>query len=119
MASGVAFMPPAAVPPTEAVPGVVAPVRPTVIAPRPLAPTAAPRLQGVDLRLDNFDLSETKRVTLLDIEGKPLDECFTMGNAFWSCLEDESSHLQEENRELLRQIFSPELSDRRSEGDLF
>jgi hypothetical protein len=42
-----------------------------------------------------------------------------MGNGFWCGLEDDSGHLQEEDRELLKQLFNPELSDRRSEGDLF
>jgi len=117
MATGVAFVPPAAAP-VAAPPGVV-PARPTVVAPRPVAATMAPRLQGVDLRLDNFDLSETKRVSIEDIEGKSLDECFTMGKAFWSCLEDNSGNLGEEDQDLLKQVFNPELSDRRIEGDLF
>merc|ERR1711907_743500 len=42
-----------------------------------------------------------------------------MGKAFWSCLEDNSGNLGEEDQELLKQVFNPELSDRRTEGDLF
>jgi hypothetical protein len=115
MATGVAFIPPAAAP-ISAVSGAVP--RATVIAPRPLAATAAPRLQGVDLRLDKFDLSETKHAGH-DSRAKSLDECFNMGAAFWTCLEDDSLQLDGEDRELMKQLFNPELSDRRHEGDLF
>jgi hypothetical protein len=117
LASGAAFVPPVATS-MEAALG-EAPPRATVVAPRPLAATAAPRLQGVDLRLDCFDLSEPRRVSQEARNAKPLDECFTMGNAFWSSLDDDSNHLDAEFREFLKQVFNPELSDRRSEGDLF
>jgi hypothetical protein len=82
------------------------------------------RLQGVDLRLDNFDLSSAKRVSLEAQSGswgnvvKPLDECMRLGDAFWSSLEG-SSPFKESDQALLAQVFNPFLSDRRSEGDRF
>merc|ERR1719272_1288311 len=87
---------------------------------------AAPgRLQGVDLRLDNFDISEAKRVAPESQTGswsgelRSLDECIAIGDAFWSGLEGDSKIFNEEDRNLLRDVFNPSLTDRRSEGDLF
>lgn len=87
---------------------------------------AAPaRLQGVDLRLDSFDLSEAKQVSPETQEGSwsgeffSLDECTSVGNTFWCGLESDSKVFKEEDRVLLREVFNPQLSDRRSEGDLF
>lgn len=83
------------------------------------------RLQGVDLRLDKFDLSEAKRVVGEAQEGswsgepKSLDECVSIGDAFWANLEKDSDVFNEDDRSLLREIFCPKLSDRRSEGELF
>lgn len=78
----------------------------------------APQLQGVDLRLDQFDLSEATRV---ESEGvpKPLEECVAMGPAFFECLDGSKQLLGEEDKALLQSVFCPMLSDRRSEGDLF
>jgi len=88
--------------------------------------SAAPgRLQGVDLRLDNFDLSEAKRVTLETQSRswgdlvKPLDECHSLGEAFWSALEGDSSPFKESDQALFRAIFNPCLSDRRADGVFF
>jgi len=88
--------------------------------------SAAPgRLQGVDLRLDNFDLSEAKRV-VLEAQSrswgnlvKPLDECHSLSEAFWSALEGDSSPFKETDQALLRSIFNPCLSDRRADGVFF
>jgi len=83
------------------------------------------RLQGVDLRLDNFDLSEAKRISPEAQEGswsgelKSLDDCVAVGEIFWSSLESDSKIFKDEDRTLLREIFSSKLTDRRSEGDLF
>jgi len=79
------------------------------------------RLQGVDLRLDNFELSEAKRVESenQDFELKSLDECVSIGNTFWSGLEGDSKIFKDEDRDLLRDVFNAKLADRRSEGDVF
>jgi len=95
---------------------------------RPLATSigALPgRLQGVDLRLDSFDLSEAKRVSPETQEGSwsgelmSLDECVAVGNTFWSSLENDNKIFKDEDRTLLKEVFNPKLTDRRSEGDLF
>jgi hypothetical protein len=78
----------------------------------------APQLQGVDLRLDQFDLSEATRITTEGVP-KPLEECVAMGPAFFDCLDGSKQLLGEEDQALLKSVFSPVLSDRRSEGDLF
>jgi hypothetical protein len=120
LATGAAFAPPSGV--ISAVPEKATRA---IVGPRPLAAEAAPRLQGVDLRLDSFDLSSAKPVSLeakggtWTCETKSLDQCETMGNAFWACLDHDSECFAEQDRTLLRAIFNPELSDRRSEGDRF
>jgi len=48
-----------------------------------------------------------------------LDECLTVGTAFWQCLEDGLEHFPQGDHELLQEIFNPELSDRRCEGEFF
>merc|ERR1719454_1493422 len=85
----------------------------------------APRLQGVDLRLDKFDLSDAKRVSLEVQAGswggqvKSLDECCAVGSTFFACIDNSEKMFKDEDQELLRKLFHPKLSDRRSEGDLF
>jgi hypothetical protein len=85
---------------------------------------ASPQLQGVDLRLDSFDLSSVTRVSM-QTQGswasdvRALDECMAMGDAFWSSLDGSKKVFHEEDQVLLSNIFNPVLSDRRSEGDLF
>lgn len=91
-------------------------------------PVAAPteeQLQGVDLRLDSFDLSSARHVSL-DVQaggwGKlinPLDDCINLGDVFWSSLDAISGPFKDSDKALLRSIFNPCLSDRRVEGDRF
>jgi hypothetical protein len=83
-------------------------------------------LQGVDLRLDNFDLSEAKAISAEEYGGawtspiESLDECVSMGAFFWSNLDDDSKKpLPDSDRTLLRSVFHPVLSDRRADGDAF
>jgi hypothetical protein len=89
------------------------------------AMSSAPRLQGVDLRLDKFDLSEAKRVSLEAREGswgsqvKSLDDCCAVGSSFFAAVDGSKNLFKDEDRELLRKVFHPTLSDRRKEGDLF
>jgi hypothetical protein len=78
----------------------------------------APQLQGVDLRLDQFDLSEATRVSS-ESEWKALNECAAVGDAFFACLDGSKQFLNEEDRTLLKTVFNPALTDRRNEGDLF
>jgi len=83
------------------------------------------RLQGVDLRLNNFDLSTAKHVSLEVHAGswgkliKPLDDCVTLSEAFWSSFDGDSSPFKDSDQVLLKAIFNPWLSDRRAEGDQF
>jgi hypothetical protein len=64
-------------------------------------PALQSSLQGVDLRLDSFDLSSAKRVSLEAHEGswgheaKPLDECVVVADAFWRGLEDDAEAFKE------------------------
>jgi len=78
----------------------------------------APQLQGVDLRLDQFDLSEANRVSY-DGDVKPLSECVAVGDAFFACIDGSQNLLDEEDHALLKSVFNPALTDRRCEGDLF
>jgi hypothetical protein len=78
----------------------------------------APQLQGVDLRLDQFDLSEATRMSS-DVEWKALNDCVAVGDAFFACLDGSKQFLNEEDQALLKSVFNPALTDRRSEGDLF
>jgi len=85
----------------------------------------SPNLQGVDLRLDNFDLSSATRVSM-QTDGnaardvRALDKCMSLGKAFWSCLDDDSQKtFAGEDHTLLCKVFNPALSDRRAEEDLF
>jgi hypothetical protein len=86
----------------------------------------APQLQGVDLRLDNFDLSSAKRISMEANAGswandvRAIDDCMAMGDAFWSSLDDSSKKVFDaDDHALLNNVFNPTLSDRRSEGELF
>merc|ERR1719460_122685 len=68
----------------------------------------APQLQGVDLRLDQFDLSEATHISADDESGawvsevKPLEECAAMGDAFFACLEGSNQLLNDDDRSLLQ-----------------
>lgn len=84
--------------------------------PLPTVPAAPMAPKGVDLNLDRFDLSTTTEVALQAPEGswggKEL-----LGNSFWRGMSDVT--VKEDDRVFLKQIFNPQLSDRRDEGDLF
>jgi len=82
-------------------------------------------LQGVDLRLDQFDLSEVKHVSLEARAGSwgdevgSLDECVEVGSMFFASLDGSKKFFRHDDLSLLRSVFASALSDRRSEGDLF
>merc|ERR1719482_189417 len=48
-----------------------------------------------------------------------LEDCVAVGNTFWSSLASCSNVFKNDDRALLREVFNPKLTDRRSEGDLF
>lgn len=73
--------------------------------------------QGVNLGLDGFDLSKPKRVVIEASAVQSLDACIAMGDAFWSFLDEGAT--TNNNLQLLRDVFHPKLTDRRSEGDRF
>merc|ERR1712032_923617 len=62
----------------------------------------APR--GVDLNLNEFDLSSVMPATLIGTS-------VPIGSAFWSSFEKCDEH------PLFKDVFNPHLSDRRDEGD--
>lgn len=76
--------------------------------------------RGVDLNLDQFSLSSPVRME----EGAAWIaehgvKCSAMGSAFWSSLDGEESCFRPEDKQLLKAIYDPILSDRRQEGDRF
>jgi len=87
---------------------------------------AQAHLQGVDLNLSTFDLTSPMRAKT---EGLAADwghyspaASSAAGTAFWRYVDDEplaGVSLREEDKDLLRAVFNPFLSDRRSEGDSF
>merc|ERR1712060_567190 len=76
------------------------------------APGALRTARGVDLNLDQFDLSQAMKAESNESCDVPL------GNEFWSAL-DTKSGLEGEYMELFHAIYNPSLSDRRDEGDRF
>merc|ERR1712060_568461 len=76
------------------------------------APGALRTARGVDLNLDQFDLSQATKVSSDESCDVPI------GNAFWSTL-DTKSGLEDDYEKLFKAIFNPSLSDRRDEGDRF
>jgi len=97
----------------------VRPARLSILQPL-MRPAAAARPQGVDLNLDDFDLSAAP--TAADARemagswgGSPV-----VGGAFWKMLGDGSgAALKDEDQRLLKAVFNPHMSDRREEGDMF
>jgi len=77
--------------------------------------------RGVDLNLDNFDLSKATRVA--SEVAAPLvgqDACAAVGNVFWFNVDSiDGSVFKEEDRILLSDLFNRRLSDRRDDGDKF
>merc|ERR1719199_57095 len=76
------------------------------------------RLQGVDLRLDQFDLTTPKRVPLEAPLGSwgenadSLDACIAVGDTFWSSIGENSKVFNKEDSSLLRAVFCNGMSDR-------
>jgi len=82
-----------------------------------------PSLHGVDLNLDKFNVEEPTRVPAQvsagDLDGEALAGV-AISKAFWSNLDSNSeSVFKQEDKSLLRKVFNPYLSDRRTEGEKF
>jgi len=73
--------------------------------------------RGVDLNLDQFDLSSAEQVAGQACQSS--DAVGAIGSAFWSHIDGSSSVFKDEDAALLRHIFNPHLSDRRDEGHRF
>jgi hypothetical protein len=85
---------------------------------RPEARGVAPR--GVDLALDNFDLSEATRTEeKAGATWSETDAALALGKAFFANVDGESSVFKAEDKKLLQAIFTPKMSDRREEGSKF
>jgi hypothetical protein len=82
---------------------------------QPFAPAVVP-MKGVDLNLNQFDLSTPSQAEAMSVAGSW--GCEAAGKDFWSRLEDASA-LDKEDACLLQEIFNPNLSDRREDGDRF
>eukprot|EP00747_Dinoflagellata_sp_TGD_P123292 gnl/TRDRNA2_/TRDRNA2_173791_c1_seq2.p1 gnl/TRDRNA2_/TRDRNA2_173791_c1~~gnl/TRDRNA2_/TRDRNA2_173791_c1_seq2.p1 ORF type:complete len:358 (-),score=78.30 gnl/TRDRNA2_/TRDRNA2_173791_c1_seq2:53-1036(-) len=75
--------------------------------------------QGVDLNLDEFDLT-TSQVVPSKVEGDSSEACAPLGSDFFLTIFSESgSAFRTEDKNLLRAIFNPRLCDRHEEGNCF
>jgi len=83
--------------------------------PLPAAPVV-PAPKGVDLNLDKFSLSAPVEADTQAPEGSWGGEGL-VGNAFWAAMSDPK--VNQQDQELLKDLFNPHLCDRRDEGDLF
>jgi len=77
--------------------------------------------QGVDLNLDQFNLTQAE---MMEDEGAFLsqDVSFSIGASFFSTMgiaKGGASCFKEQDAELLRAVFNPNLCDRREEGECF
>jgi len=78
------------------------------------ARTAGVSAKGVDLNLNDFDLSAPKPAE----ERKPALAC--KGNGFWAELEEGAEvTMEQQDLVLMKEVFNPHLSDRRDEGEAF
>jgi len=74
--------------------------------------------RGVDLSLDEFDLSAPTNVTADNFI--KLEAGVDISSEFWSSIGDAlDSRFDEESKHLLKRVFHPTLSDREIEGDRF
>mmetsp|Transcript_129686 Transcript_129686/g.315030 ORF Transcript_129686/g.315030 Transcript_129686/m.315030 type:complete len:437 (-) Transcript_129686:34-1344(-) len=75
--------------------------------------------KGVDLNLDEFNLSAPSDLERQDICVQ-LAAGADISSLFWSSLGNETpSVFSDEDKSLLKKVFNPNLSDRRQEGDRF
>uniref|UniRef100_A0A7S1MPA9 Uncharacterized protein n=1 Tax=Alexandrium catenella TaxID=2925 RepID=A0A7S1MPA9_ALECA len=85
----------------------------------PFKGTGRAAARGVDLNLDQFNLSEAAQAAPAESVGS-WGPSAVVGSAFWKQLgPDASSVFASEDAKLLRALFNPHLSDRRDEGEVF
>eukprot|EP00747_Dinoflagellata_sp_TGD_P027110 gnl/TRDRNA2_/TRDRNA2_132390_c0_seq1.p1 gnl/TRDRNA2_/TRDRNA2_132390_c0~~gnl/TRDRNA2_/TRDRNA2_132390_c0_seq1.p1 ORF type:complete len:707 (+),score=159.56 gnl/TRDRNA2_/TRDRNA2_132390_c0_seq1:1320-3440(+) len=79
--------------------------------------------QGVDLNLDEFDVSAPTKMPDEAPEGSwaasihSLDSGVPVATSFWTSLKE--SNFKDEDNRLLKEIFNRNLSDRHEDGDMF
>merc|ERR1711988_35294 len=82
-------------------------------------------MKGVDLRLDQFDLTAPKKVMLEAPFGSwcdaadSLEACAPVADQFWAGLAKAFTVFRKEDLQLLRAVFNKTMSDRSCEGDVF
>mmetsp|Transcript_2282 Transcript_2282/g.3956 ORF Transcript_2282/g.3956 Transcript_2282/m.3956 type:complete len:1080 (+) Transcript_2282:70-3309(+) len=75
--------------------------------------------RGVDLNLDQFNLTSPVATEGGAWHADHGVKCATMGNVFWSCLDEDGEGFNNAEKKLLRAVYDPNLSDRREEGEHF
>jgi len=80
--------------------------------------------QGVDLNLDQFNLSTAEELTsggAYQLKTGSQERSIAINDSFWSEVDRKGcgSVFAEEDRQMFREIFNPYLSDRREEGEFF
>jgi hypothetical protein len=82
-------------------------------------PSGTTALQGVDLRLDQFNLSKAKKVSLETLAGSWRKQADLLGSSFFTSIDASPTPLKADDLALLKNVFNPVLSDRRQDGDVF
>jgi len=100
------LMPPMPRPTAGPLPQLTAPIK-----------TGDPR--GVDLNLDQFNLSEPVPVQGGGWAVAPDLKCAAIGSTFFASIDGPGSEFNEEDKNLLKAIYDPSLCDRRMEGEQF
>jgi len=87
---------------------------------RPLLASASQTARGVDLNLDEFNLSAPVKRPMEALGGSWISESnVALGDAFWANLDSGSDVFTEGDKDLLKKLFNASLSDRRMEGNRF
>lgn len=75
--------------------------------------------RGVDLNLDQFNLSQPVKVQGESWSASQDVKCASLGSTFFQSIDGSGNEFTEDDKKLLRAIYSPSLCDRRQEGDQF
>jgi len=86
-----------------------------------MARSVSPMARGVDLNLDEFDLSTHTRVAPeVSVGSWGSEAAANISKAFWSSIsENDGPVFKDEDKNLLKKVFNEKLSDRREDGDKF
>jgi hypothetical protein len=76
-----------------------------------------PSARGVDLNLDDFNLTEAAATWAGDLAC--VEAQAPIGEVFWSSLDGGATAFRDKDARLLREVFHPKLSDRRDESCSF